>query len=280
MTKHSKNNTANAVFTYHEKKLMTDVGTQRQRLGSDNMRKFDHCWLCLRSAVKPVCTVDGFIYCRDCIVLNLVEQKTKMTEMKVLWDAEENKKQREEAEKTATSKTVEVAKFLESEERVAPREHVKVKTTIQKKSQSATTTELPGKEERRKKNFWIVENEPHSVSRRVLPPPKQLVCPMTKKPLKIKELIDVVPETTNDDTEFATWVCEVSKKPLNHKKAVLIKPTGQLVLEELVPDYVLCEGGVAGSGIKAEDLVPVLPGGSGFCSHNKVEATTFRAMYH
>ncbi|GAB66887.1 hypothetical protein PCYB_102370 [Plasmodium cynomolgi strain B] len=53
MTRHSKNNTANPIFTYHERKKVSDVGTLKERLGKDSMRRFEQCWICLRSAETP-----------------------------------------------------------------------------------------------------------------------------------------------------------------------------------------------------------------------------------
>ena len=57
MTKHSKNNTAAATFTYAEYKKL-DYGTKRQRLEQDSLKNFDVCSLCLKTAVDPLCWYD------------------------------------------------------------------------------------------------------------------------------------------------------------------------------------------------------------------------------
>ena len=36
MSRHSKNNTSSSVFTYAERKMIKDFGTQKQRLGVDS----------------------------------------------------------------------------------------------------------------------------------------------------------------------------------------------------------------------------------------------------
>lgn len=77
MSRHSKNNTASSVFTYYERRKVRGIGkkhtdlsiafisvvlgfgTLKGRLGGENMRNFEDCWLCLRPAVKPVCTPNG-----------------------------------------------------------------------------------------------------------------------------------------------------------------------------------------------------------------------------
>jgi nitric oxide synthase-interacting protein len=44
MSRHSKNNTAHAVFTYNEKKrFRNEYGTLTARIGMDSQKKFDQC---------------------------------------------------------------------------------------------------------------------------------------------------------------------------------------------------------------------------------------------
>ncbi|KZT55230.1 hypothetical protein CALCODRAFT_524606 [Calocera cornea HHB12733] len=71
---HSKNNTASSVFTYAEHQKLS-YGTQRQRLGADSMRAFSACALCLSRAREPVCCGKGHLYCRECVLEDLVKQK-------------------------------------------------------------------------------------------------------------------------------------------------------------------------------------------------------------
>jgi len=63
------------------------------------MRSFEHCWLCLRPALKPVCTPGGYLFCKDCIVLNLAKQKKDYEEQKLLWDRQVLKDDKEMQEK-------------------------------------------------------------------------------------------------------------------------------------------------------------------------------------
>ncbi|KZP01890.1 hypothetical protein CALVIDRAFT_474606 [Calocera viscosa TUFC12733] len=71
---HSKNNTASSVFSYAEYKKL-DYGTKRQRLGAESMRAFSACSLCLSRAREPVCCQAGHLYCRECVIQDLLEQK-------------------------------------------------------------------------------------------------------------------------------------------------------------------------------------------------------------
>lgn len=83
MTRHSKNNTAASVFTKAEhNKLKSLYGTQRARLGADSLRPCDACSLCLCPAVTPVACSKGHLFCRECVLKDLVEQKAELQRKK------------------------------------------------------------------------------------------------------------------------------------------------------------------------------------------------------
>ena len=97
MSRHSKNNTANSVFTYGEKKMLQDVyGTIRGRIGQDSQKKFESCFLCLQRVIEPHCCEKGHIFCKDCIYENLIVQKK---EKKIEIESWKSKKKTEDDEK-------------------------------------------------------------------------------------------------------------------------------------------------------------------------------------
>lgn len=92
MSRHSKNCTAHSIFTYNEKlKLMRDsgttgFGTNKARIGKDSQKRFDQCELCLNrvpdgsgpmwsKSSAPVVCKEGHIFCRECIIENMMKQK-------------------------------------------------------------------------------------------------------------------------------------------------------------------------------------------------------------
>ncbi|KAI8981999.1 hypothetical protein BDF20DRAFT_973031 [Mycotypha africana] len=95
MPRHSKNNTASSVFTYHEAQSL-EYGTKRQRLGRDSYRNYNACYLCLQTARDPVCCGEGHLACRECMYESIVQQKEAIKlEQKII----ERKKQELEAKK-------------------------------------------------------------------------------------------------------------------------------------------------------------------------------------
>lgn len=76
MSRHSKNNTAHSVFTYAEKKMLgSEYGTHKIRIGQDSQRNFEQCHLCLHTVVEPMMCGQGHIFCKNCILENLLTQK-------------------------------------------------------------------------------------------------------------------------------------------------------------------------------------------------------------
>ncbi|KAG1545223.1 hypothetical protein G6F49_010856 [Rhizopus delemar] len=101
MPRHSKNNTASSVFTYHEAHKL-DYGTKRQRLGRDSFRNYNACFLCLQTARDPVCCAEGHIACRECMYENILQQREaiKLEQQQTEQKLQElnNKKEMEEEE--------------------------------------------------------------------------------------------------------------------------------------------------------------------------------------
>ncbi|KAL8907825.1 MAG: hypothetical protein Q9171_005694 [Xanthocarpia ochracea] len=77
---HSKRNTSLAFFTSHERSLLkTTWGSQSTRLSRDSFLPFASCALCLQPSRDPVaCASHGDIFCRECIVSNLLAQRKEI----------------------------------------------------------------------------------------------------------------------------------------------------------------------------------------------------------
>ncbi|KAL8867483.1 MAG: hypothetical protein Q9174_005637, partial [Haloplaca sp. 1 TL-2023] len=72
-----KRNTSLAFFTAHERnQLKSHWGSQSTRLSRDSFLPFASCALCLQPSRSPVaCASHGDIFCRECIVSNLLAQR-------------------------------------------------------------------------------------------------------------------------------------------------------------------------------------------------------------
>ncbi|KAL8847751.1 MAG: hypothetical protein Q9221_007199 [Calogaya cf. arnoldii] len=93
---HSKRNTSLAFFTSHERSLLkTTWGSQSTRLNRDSFLPFASCILCLQPSRDPVaCASHGDIFCRECIVSNLLAQRKEIKRL----EKEEERRRREDEE--------------------------------------------------------------------------------------------------------------------------------------------------------------------------------------
>ncbi|KAI8903122.1 hypothetical protein EDD86DRAFT_215392 [Gorgonomyces haynaldii] len=73
----SKNQNASAVYTHGEMNKIK-YGDQTQRLGLDSQLKINCCRLCLGIVQQPHVCQKGHLFCKECIVKNLLEQKKEM----------------------------------------------------------------------------------------------------------------------------------------------------------------------------------------------------------
>ena len=76
MGKHSKNQTSRSYLSSAERAKI--AAPQAQRVGSDAKARFDCCGLCLSPLVDAVATPSGFLYCRGCIISNILAQRVEI----------------------------------------------------------------------------------------------------------------------------------------------------------------------------------------------------------
>mmetsp|Transcript_43010 Transcript_43010/g.96567 ORF Transcript_43010/g.96567 Transcript_43010/m.96567 type:complete len:249 (+) Transcript_43010:2-748(+) len=138
------------------------------------------------------------------------------------------------------------------------------------------------KSQLRAKSFWTKEFTPTAAPSEVKKVDTVTRCPMTGKKLKVKDLIPVKMEIADQKLMDqgggkGVFCCAVSKNPIVHQQALLLKPTGVVILESVWKDIVSKEMKcpVTGKKLREEDLLKLERGGSGFSAHNDVEAKSF-----
>lgn len=132
----------------------------------------------------------------------------------------------------------------------------------------------------REKSFWTVECMPDAPDEEIKPPRKGFYCPITNTPLRLKELIDLNPEILLEDgesTEFQKWVCPICKKLLSYQKTGAVKFTGQIITMDCLEKFVFGKNDYyEGKTVTKNDCVEIVPGGTGFSTHNELEARHWR----
>jgi nitric oxide synthase-interacting protein len=289
MGRHAKNNCANSVFTYEERRKITGWGTAKRRVGSDYTLDYDNCAICLHRAQEPVACNHGHVFCKGCIYEHLLTQKnqfkkqTKAFEEQAKEEEDEIKKKAEEqhlatlekfdkSESSVTANELEI-KRVESASQV-PKGYVAVQTksgTLFKVSPDYVAKQ----KSERLPCYWIPALAPSGLKEKVNKPVESIMCAVSPHPLRLKQLYPVKFTPTNEKMRDeakdpkARNVCPSCLRVLtNVTKISMVQTCGHVLcntcMDTLVKKEEHCV--TCGKDCNHQDIIPLAVGGSGFAS--------------
>ncbi|XP_065568709.1 nitric oxide synthase-interacting protein homolog isoform X2 [Artemia franciscana] len=232
MTRHGRNNTASAVYSYHERKSdekASGYGTLHLRLGKDSIRPFDCCCLTLQPCRDPVITPDGYLYDKEAILEYIVTKKAEIAKQEKEHAKQLKKEKGEAASYSQMEELDKVQKFLAQERGVNFKNSDSASGSGLSNMSGEKAKELPA--------FWAPSQTPDSKPRKIPKPDKNVYCPMSGNPLKMKDLIPVkfTPIKDGDSktsliSKTNRYVCPVTNDILsNSVPCAVLKPTGDVV---------------------------------------------------
>ena len=258
MSRHGKNCTAGAVYTYHEKmkdSISGGYGLQKIRMSKDSMNEFNACCLTLQPCVNPVVTPDGFLYERESILEYIFHQKKEYSKK---LKAYQNRMKKLSDDKELGEKNIATSKLLQfkrCEDSILPGSSPRVTSSKEEK----TSNEI--------RSFWIPTLTPDSAQGDIPKPDKTTYCPMSGKPLSLRDLVKVCFKTSMDDPK--KFVCSVTGDNLgNSVPCAVLRPTGDVVTLECVDKLIRSDGEmthpITGQILEEEDIIKLKKGGIGF----------------
>ncbi|XP_006633918.2 nitric oxide synthase-interacting protein isoform X2 [Lepisosteus oculatus] len=278
MTRHGKNCTAGAVYTYHEKKKDTAAsgyGTQSVRLGKDAIKDFDCCCLSLQPCRDPVVTPDGYLYEREAILEYILHQKTEIAKKMKAYEKQKRAQASEEKLLSRASEDSKVKSFLQKEGSIVSKplnpfssgQSAGESSSSNRASNSATSSSaLP--------SFWIPCLTPEAKPTTLKKPVKTVLCPMSGRPLKLSDLVSVrfTPlDPALDRVALLTrqdrYVCAVTHDTLgNSVPCAVLRPSGAVVTVECVEKLIRKDmtDPVSGAKLTEKDIIVLQRGGTGF----------------
>ncbi|KAL0484861.1 nitric oxide synthase-interacting protein [Acrasis kona] len=218
MTRHSKN-TKN-FFTHTERSRLKEYGTNVQRLGTDSMRSFDQCHLCQKPTVRPTCTKYGYIYCKECILENILTQRKTQKRSK---EEQKIKQKQNEAEKKLKEHEQQFQlqqKYEKIIEGVLPMNAVEAST------QQAPENDLM-EQVQHDTMFWMPGSEATSSNAANNSTPqhdKKIVDPMNNQVIRPKELVTIEFSLCKggSDVEFNTrYMCPCCLKNFSNTNSAV-----------------------------------------------------------
>jgi len=293
MTRHSQHANDRSFYSHHERKDAGYGYTKKDVLGTDCFLPFGYCALSLVPPKNPVATPDGYIYDREFLLENLLSQKLTLQEKAKKYELQERKKARQELNDKRRAELKAIEDFQKTDQGLISED-----ARHTRKRESAGGDERPekrlrqgellvvDKEKHREKSFWAPETTPSAAPTEVQKVDTTTKCPMSGKKLRIKDLIEVKFDVLDEDTRRTgggrgVFCCALTKHALTCQQAVLIKPSGQVVLESVLEDCVYKEMKCPITGIKLksrDDVMKLQQGGTGFSAHNQVEVGGFTGI--
>lgn len=215
MTRHARNCTAGAVYTYNEKRkdaAQSGYGINAQRISKDSVKSFDCCSLSLQPCRNPVITRDGYLFDKEAILQYIVSKKNDYS-----------------------LRLKEYEKFKAMEGRNAFKANqfpynIKLTSTSVTSSNHSSISNMANGNESILPSFWVPTEGPNVNNLQLERPDPTIYGPISQKPLRIKDLIDI---------KFTPLKDGDSKKSLIVKEARYMCPITHDVLSNAVPCAVL-----------------------------------------
>jgi len=303
MSRHAKNNTASSYFTYHERKKL-DYGTKQQRLGKDSLQRFDCCCLTLQPAVFPVVTPEGYLFSKEAIYENLLEQKKEYSRTLKLWKEQQKRIALAEKEKEQEKVEKEVKKFESIENSILPVEHSKQKQLLDALEQVEGPSNLKARKLREDalqqamkeeqtdldqkltehakilRAFWVPGVHGGEETEHIPKPSKKTLCPKSGKPLRAKQLVEVeftpLKNVNEDDVDkVGKWMCPLCCTVLSNKTPLaVLKTSKKIMCKTCVTKFVLPEmkDPLNNLPVIPRDIIYLKSGGTGFAGKEGQES--------
>ena len=275
MTRHARNCTAGAVYTYHEKKkdaTASGYGTNTQRVGKDSVKDFDCCCLTLQPCRNPVITKDGYLFDKEAILEYVLTKKKEYA--RKLKEYERQKQQQEERsnEKTANEELQKLQQFLKGEKTIV------LKSQTAANESTSSVSNMSNGKDKVLPSFWIPSKTPEAKEIILQKPDKTVYCPISGKPLKIKDLIPVKFTEIKDPDDKkslivkqARYMCPITHDVLsNSVPCAVIRTTGDVVTMECVEKIIKKDwiNPLDSTKLTEKDIIVLQRGGTGYAAVN------------
>ncbi|KAL1517266.1 hypothetical protein ABEB36_001052 [Hypothenemus hampei] len=277
MTRHARNCTAGAVYTYHEKKKdaqASGYGTNSQRLGKDSVKNFDCCSLSLQPCRNPVITKDGYLFDKEVILEYIITKKNEYSRKLKEYEKLKKKEEDDLANKQAQELEKKVENFLKTESNIVSKPLNGFKSV----PSTSSISNMSNGRDKILPSFWVPGQTSSAEKMKVEKPNATIYCPISGKPIKVKDLIDVkftpIKEEGNKSVHVQEnrYMCAVTHDALSNSiPCAVLKPTGDVVTLECVEKLIKKDmiHPLTNQKLSEKDIIIMQRGGTGYALTNE-----------
>jgi nitric oxide synthase-interacting protein len=184
-----------------------------------------------------MCCPKGHIFCKECILENLLIQKKEIKKTIQLWTENQNKLHIEEDKIIEKEKQLKIENLKSIEDGVAQVEtEYNIENFLPDEAQreikiieeciSKNSVNLKEKSENLENCFWIPEKTPNYNNEKISKPSEALYCPTKEKDhiIKVKNLVSL--KIDREDDKFSCFVCH---RELTVQKIVALSTCGHVL---------------------------------------------------
>lgn len=193
--------------------------------------------------------------------------KTDEEELNEIANAEENKR---------------IAKFISTETNIVSTAKIgaKLPEPGTSSSSSSTISNMSHGKHKQLPSFWAPSETPDAKRAKIDKPDKQIYCPISGKPMKVKDLIDIkftqVLDNEHDKKSLiikeARYKCPVTHDILSNSiPCAVLKTTGDVVTMECVEKLIKKDWihPLTNEKLEETDIIPLQRGGTGYATTNE-----------
>lgn len=247
----------------------------------DSIKGFDCCSLTLQPCKNPVVTPDGWLYDKEAILKYILEKKTEYQKKLNAYEAQKSRELKNLQESSQKDAKMQKDSFEKMEKNICNASTSKVYSFVTPENTfndrcfqgaSSSKGKLP--------SFWVPSLTPSAEESKLKRPDKTIFCPMSGKPLKMKDLINVkFTEIEDEDDKGKSLIakeeryrCPVTKDILrNTTGVVVLRPTGHVVTAECVEKIIKKDmiHPLTGEKLSNKDFITLARGGTGYSAANE-----------
>ena len=280
-TRHGKNANENHVYSYHERKRdaqQSGYGTDKMRLSKDAIKAFDCCSLTLQPTKRPVISPQGYVFDKEAIFSFILEKKKTYEKQMKEFERQKQEEIKEFRDKAAEEEEEARRRFEATEKNIVTKRVSSYKPSDGEVKSSGSVSNMKGDRKRELPSFWLPSMAPDAKKSKLVKPDKTIYCPMSRQPIKVKDMIDVVWTEVRDPDNKKSMIaredryqCAVTGDTLyNSTPCAVLRTTGHVVTMECVEKIIKKDWThpLTGHSLKEKDIIPIVRGATGFSSAN------------